>query len=199
VLEVGDRAEHGSFESFRAHIRAGHIDDALDGDVRRVRYATGARLLETAVDLRANRMLERRVDGRVYDPPMLSSPSAAQSRSGPIRIGAATLSAEGAPAWLAGDDAAECWAAANPSDAAVPLRLETPAATVESAAFGFGRIVVQGGARPQLDVLAVRQLAPLVVRCAHAPRVVWNGQDVSAAVRRVGDAWALPVQARGEA
>ncbi|MFO7170888.1 MAG: hypothetical protein DIU80_022905 [Chloroflexota bacterium] len=192
VLEVGDREQYGDFAAFRAHVLRGAIEDWQEGTVRRVRYASGPDLLEIAVDLRANRLLERRVNGAPYAPPMLWSPTAVQGRSGPLRAGGAALSAEGAPAWLVADDEHACWAAANPSDEAVRLRLETPAATVESAAFGFGRIVVRGGGRPEIEVLAVRREAPLIIHSDERPAISWNGADVSDQCARYNSAWVLP-------
>jgi hypothetical protein len=114
---------------------------------------------------------------------MLASDLAAQSRGGALTVGAASLRCGAVPAWLVADDAAQCWAAANPSDGATAWSMTTPAASVTCEAFGFGRVAVYGGARPTVDVLAAGEsiAAPLYVRSDAQPRVIWNGSEVSVA------------------
>ncbi len=179
ILEVGERAEYGDFAVFRQHILRGVIDDRLVGTVRTVRYASGADLLELSVDLQTNRLLERRINGIVYQPPMLASPVAVQSMSGALEIGSARLTCGTVPAWVVADESGSTWAASNPSNDETFWRFITPVATVESAAFGFGRVAVYGNDHPVIDVLAVRRAAPLRVTCQSTPRVFWNGNDVS--------------------
>lgn len=179
IVEVGDRAEYGDFAAFRQHILRSAIDDRLNGAVRTVRYASGADLLELSVDLHANRLLERRINGEVYHPPILASEVAVQSGSGAIAVGAAHLTCGAVPAWVVADDEGGRWAAANPTDNETHWRFVTPEATVESAAFGFGRVAIYREDRPLIDVLAVRRAAPLRITCRSAPCVLWNGDDVS--------------------
>ncbi|MGC9041732.1 MAG: hypothetical protein ACP5MJ_19745 [Roseiflexus sp.] len=179
VVEVGDRVEYGDFATFRRHILRSAIDDRLDGAVRTVRYASGADLIELSVDLRANRLLERRINGRVYQPPLLASPVAVQSAEGQVAVGSAHLTCGTVPAWVVADDDGGRWAAANPTDDETHWRFVTPEATIESAAFGFGRVAVYCEDRPLIDVIAVRRAAPLRIECRAAPRVLWNGDDVS--------------------
>lgn len=179
ILEVGDRAEYGDFATFRRHILHSAIEDRLDDSVRTVRYASGADLLELSVDLHANRLLRRRINGKPYQAPMLNSPIAVQSTAGEIHVGSAHLTCEAVPAWVVADDVAGCWAAVNPSDNETHWRFVTPAATVVSAAFGFGRVAVYRGERPLIDLLAIRRTAPLCIFCWIAPHVLWNGDDVS--------------------
>lgn len=181
IIEVGDRAEHGEFAAFRAHIMRGVIAERIEGSRRTVRYASGADLLEITVDLRANRLVERRVNGRTYHSPMLASPVAVQATSGALAAGTAHLTCGAVPAWLVADDDGGAWAAANPSDDEVTWRLETPLTTLESPAFGFGRMAVYAGDVVEIDVLAIHRPAPLRIACDAAPRVIWNGEDVSAA------------------
>lgn len=179
ILEVGERAEYGNFAAFRQHMMRSVIDDRLVGTVRTVRYASGADLLELSVDLHANRLLERRINGIVYQPPMLASPVAVQSMSGALEVGSARLTCGAIPAWMVADEEGSGWAAANPSNEETHWQFTTPVAMVESAAFGFGRIAVYGDEHPVIDVLAVRRAAPLRITCRSAPRVLWNGNDVS--------------------
>lgn len=179
IVEVGDRTEYGDFAAFRQHILRSAIDDRLDGAIRTVRYASGADLLELSVDLHANRLLERRINGVVYQPPILASPVAVQSDSGAIAVGSAHLTCGAVPAWVVADDEGGRWAAANPTNDETYWRFVTPEATVESAAFGFGRVAVYREDRPLIDVLAVRRAAPLRIICRSAPCVLWNGDDVS--------------------
>lgn len=196
IIEVGDRAEYGDFAAFRAHIARGAIDDRMDGAVRTVRYASGADLLEIAVDLAANRLLRRRINGATYQAPMLASPVALQSTGGILAVGAARLSCGGVPAWLVADDDAGCWAAANPADEETIWHFTTPAATVDVAAFGFGRMAIYAGGQVTIDLLATSRAAPVRITCDAAPRVIWNGVDVSAECgfdARVG-AYILPAR-----
>ncbi len=179
IIEVGDRAEYGDFTRFRQHVLRGAIEDRLDGAVRVVRYASGADLLELSVDLHANRLIERRINGVPYYAPMLHSPIAAQSTAGDIMAGSAHLTCGAVPAWVVADDEGGCWAAANPSDDETHWRFVTPEATLESAAFGFGRVAVYRDERPLVDLLAIRRGAPLRLTCKTAPRILWNGEDVS--------------------
>ncbi|HMO59651.1 MAG TPA: hypothetical protein PKA05_17805 [Roseiflexaceae bacterium] len=177
ICEVGDRTQYGSFAAFRAHILRGAIDDMSEGDIRRVRYASGADLIEITVDLRTNQLLERRINGHVYLAPLLAAPGATQG-AGSLRSGAATLECGPAPAWLVADDTGGVWAAANPSES-TPLALNTPAGGIRSAAFGFGRIELRAGDPPQIHVIAVQHQAPLRIDTTVAPRLYWNGRDVS--------------------
>jgi hypothetical protein len=198
ICEVGDRSEHGSFAAFRTHILRGSISDVSDGDLRRVRYTSGADLVEIAVDLRANTLIERRINGHAYHPPMLAAPGAAQGR-GVLLSGGASLECGDAPAWLIADDAGGAWAAANPLDAAVPFALITPAGAVRSAAFGCGRIELRAGDEIEVDIIAVRQEAPLRIAAPAAPRLRWNGRDVGDRLvyyERTGE-YVLPVRVEG--
>ncbi len=181
IIEVGDQAEYGDVEAFHAHVMRGVIADRIEGSRRTVRYASGADLLELTVDLRANRLVERRVNGLTYHPPMLASSVAVQAITGALAAGAARLLCGTIPAWLVADDDGGAWAAANPSDDEVTWRFETPLTTLESPAFGFGRMAVYAGDTVEIDVLAVHRPAPLRITCDAAPRVIWNGDDVSAA------------------
>ncbi|MCL6540419.1 MAG: hypothetical protein K6T87_07515 [Roseiflexus sp.] len=179
ILEVGERAEYGDFAAFRQHILRGVIEDRLTGAIRTVRYASGADLLELSVDLHTNRLLERRINGIVYQPPMLASPVAVQSTSGTLEIGSARLTCGTVPAWVVADESGGAWAASNPSNDETHWRFITPVATLESAAFGFGRVAVYSDDHPVIDILAVRRAAPLRITCRSTPRVLWNGNDVS--------------------
>jgi hypothetical protein len=151
----------------------------MDRNVRKVSYASGD-LLEIDVDLYANRLVERRVNGAIYQAAMLSSPTAIQSAAGQLRAGGAKLETGSVPAWLLADDNHDCWVAAKPSDEPAPWRFETPAGSVTCAAFGFGKVVWRGRESVTIEVLSAGQFAPLRIQAGAAPlRVVWNGQDVT--------------------
>lgn len=181
VIEVGDRAQFGDFARFRAHIARSYIADSMDRNVRKVSYASGADLLEIDVDLVANRLVERRVNGVTYQAAMLSSPTALQSAVGELQVGGAKLHTGPAPAWLLADDDGDCWVATKLSDQAEPWRFETPAGSLVCAAFGFGKVVWNGREHVTIEVSSARQFAPVRIQTgAAALRVVWNGEDVSA-------------------
>ncbi len=181
VIEVGDRAEFGDFATFRTHIARGHVADRMDGNVRKVSYASGGDLLEIDVDLYANRLVERRVNGELYQAAMLRSPTAVQSATGELRAGGAKLHTSPVPAWILADDDHDCWVAAKPSVEPAPWRFETPAGSLTCAAFGFGKVVWRGRESVTIEVLSAGQFAPLRIQAGAAPlRVVWNGQDVTA-------------------
>ncbi len=181
VIEVGDRAQFGDFAAFREHIVRGHIADRMERNVRTVSYASGSDLLEIDVDLYANCMVERRVNGAIYQAAMLSSSTAVQSTTGELQVGGASLSTSPTPAWLLADDDHDCWVAVKASDEPGPWRFETPGGSVTCAAFGFGKVVWRGRERVTIEVLSARQCAPLRIQAGDAPlQVVWNGRDVSA-------------------
>lgn len=180
VIEVGDRAEFGDFAAFRAHIARGHVADRMDRNVRNVSYASGGDLLEIGVDLYANRLVERCVNGAIYQAAILSSPTAVQSSVGELHAGGAKLHTSPAPVWLLANDDRDCWVAAKPSDEPTPWRFETPAGSVTCAAFGFGNVVWRGRERVTIEVLSTGQFAPIRIQAGAASlRVVWNGQDVT--------------------
>ncbi|HEU5090753.1 MAG TPA: hypothetical protein VFT99_25040, partial [Roseiflexaceae bacterium] len=165
----------------RAHVQAATIDDRLDGALRMVRYANGAQSIDITVDLHANRLVERRIGGQIYQPPMLESVVAAQGMSGTLACGSASLTCEpGIAAWLVADERACCWAAANPSDTATPWQFVTPVAEVHSPAWRFGRVAVYGEPQPMLEFVVAERPAAVTIVCAQRPHIFWNGADVSA-------------------
>ena len=146
-----------------------------------MRYTNGDRQLEIQVDLYANRLVERRIGGQAYQPPMLESPVAAQGMSGTLACGSASLTYEpGIAAWLVADEVARCWAAANPTGTATPWEFMTPVAQVRSPAWHFGRVAVYGDQQPALEFVAAERPAALTIVCAQRPQVFWNGVDASA-------------------
>lgn len=180
IIEVGDREKFGDFAAFRAHIARSFITDQTEGHVRWVGYASGGDLMKIGVDLYANRLVGRRVNGVDYCAPMLSSPTVVQSASGELCVGGAKLRTSSVPAWLLADNAHDCWVATNLTDQPVFWYLETPVGTVTSAAFGFGRVVWRGRDQVEIEVLSARQLAPLRIQAGDRPvRMKWNGEDVT--------------------
>jgi hypothetical protein len=144
VVEVASKSEFRNAAEFRAYVSRARVTDVVSGDgVRDVSYASDGGSLGLRYSLRDLHVLERRIEGRQYGPPMLEAPCVRQGR-GPIAVGGATLTAGGAPAWLLADAGRRVWVAANPSDELTPVRLETPEGALETDAFGFGRIVWRG-------------------------------------------------------
>ena len=194
VFEAGDRDEYGNLEHFSAHMAQTHISDQMDGALRHVSYATGGDLMEITVDLLSNHLVERRVNGQVVRPAMLASPTAVQSTSGHLEAGAAVVDGGTAPLWMVSNDAHDCWAVVNPSDNETPVRLSVPGAMITSPAFGFGKIVCRGRDTVSLEIVAVRQTAPVTIHATCNPvKVTWNGRDVTERLAPAGGVWVLPV------
>jgi hypothetical protein len=152
LLVVGERAVYPGLETFRAHLTRAQVVDALDAHgVRTVGYHNADASLELRYDLVRNETVERRLDARAFTAPTLESPWAVQTVGGPVRLGQAALDAGGAACLLFARDAATAPGAAGPhlweasilADGPQPVRLETPAGTLRSAAFGFGAIRVE--------------------------------------------------------
>ena len=144
VVEVAERAAFPSVAAFLAHLRRAAVEDAVDdARIRTVTYRSGGDEVQLRYDLGRTEPLERRFNGRVYQPPALSSPLAVQGSGGTLTVGSATLRTEPQPMWLIAqelDQARRAWIAVNPEDRPTWLRLETPAGTVTAERFGLGRL-----------------------------------------------------------
>ena len=185
VIEVGSTGEYPSFEAFRAHIESSRITDTTDeAFIRQVEYQSDGDAISITVDLKTDALLERCIDGKVYEAPFLSANTVKEDNSGHIEVGNSTLITDPRPAWLLADEGLPCYVAATPSDQGGPLVLRTPEGTLECDDFGFGRIAYMPGGSPGIDILAKNFQSPVYFPCrdGSAPVVYLNREDVSSHV-----------------
>lgn len=188
VVEVASKGDFRSAAEFRAHVGRACVSDVVSGGgVRDVSYASDGGSLGLRYSLHDLRVLERRIDGRPYVPPMLEAPCVRQGR-GPIAVGDATLSAGSVPAWLLADSGRRLWVAANPSNELAPLRFETPDGALETDAFGFGRIVWRA-AEGRVEVDTASLASPLRLSGPRALKLLLNGRDVTRGLRAGRRPW----------
>jgi len=147
VVEMGSKAEHGSFEYFQAQILAGHItaDDA-DGFTRHVAYERGDRRLEMRWHCYAEEYATRKIDG--HDDSwvrFLKSPEFAVNDSGRLAVKDATLhTTVGQTMWLLACAPSQTWVAYQPNaEQELPVDLATPAGHLTAARFPFGKLVLK--------------------------------------------------------
>ncbi len=181
VFEVGDADEHGSFESFCDHISKAYVKDVVDENkVREVTYKSGSDTLAIKVDLLNNVLLERRINGQVYEAPMLEGTNVKQSTSGYIEVNGAMLYAAQAPAWLLSDIENRTFVVVNPSGERVPIRLITPYGMVETDSFSYGKIVYCIQEETSLEIETIRLHAPVyLTKPSGSYRIKLNGRDVT--------------------
>jgi hypothetical protein len=190
VVEVASRGDFRGLADFRRYVSRASLTDLVSGDgVRDVAYSSGDGSLGLRYSLHDMSVLERRIDGRLYTPPMLEAPCVRQGR-GPISIGRARLSAGGAPAWLLADDGRRLWVATNPSNEVVPFRLETSGGMLETEAFGFGRVVWRG-AQGQVEVETETLASPLRLSGPRELKLWVNGEDVTRHLRAGRGPWRI--------
>jgi hypothetical protein len=183
VIEVASRGDYPSAVAFYEHLVSARLSDSVSGDgVRQIEYENGGQALALRYDLRDLRVLERRINGEVYVPPMLEAPGVVQGRAEHLTAGPTTLRAHNAPAWLLVDEARRTWVAAVTAEEPVPLRLEVPAGTVEADALALGRVVWRE-AEGRVEVEAAPLPAGLRLWAPSPTRLFLNGEDVTARLR----------------
>jgi hypothetical protein len=147
IIEVAERAEHADLAAFRARVATARVTDTVDeASEREITYASEGVELVMRYSLRDMRLIERRIDGAPYAPPMARAGaidgSGAQwlhSADDKVSVADATVMCPGAKTVLA-DAAAQRYVVIRTSLDAVPLRLTTPRAAIECEDFGFGRL-----------------------------------------------------------
>jgi hypothetical protein len=183
VLEVASREDFPSPAAFHEHLAGARLADSVSAEgVREIEYENGGQALALRYDLRNLQVLQRRIDGKPYSPPMLEAPGIVQSRARPLTAGGATLRSAGGRAWLLADDARHVWAAAVAGQNPGLLRLEVPTGALEADAFVLGRAVWRDD-EGRVEVEA--SPAPTELRLWAAPetRLLLNGEDVTPALR----------------
>jgi hypothetical protein len=154
VIEVAERSAYPSAPAFLSHLRRAVIRDTVEATpecptLRTVVYQSGGDELVLRYDLWRTEPGERRINGVVYRPPMLSSALAVQGDSGRLAAGQAVLETAPQAVWLIAqelDPQCRAWIAVNPEDRPAPLRLETPCGVVTAARWGLGRLEVRAPA-----------------------------------------------------
>ncbi|MFM7206311.1 MAG: hypothetical protein ACKO4T_06560 [Planctomycetaceae bacterium] len=143
IVELGDRAEYGSFDRFRDTMLAATVAESAEGFVRHVRYRRPGRDLEMTWHCYEETYPLRKVDGREIQPVrFLRAPEFAVGQ-GELRTHDARLAtAPHATAWLLSAAASRTYVAYQPQPhVLVPLALETPIARIESRGFPCGKLV----------------------------------------------------------
>jgi hypothetical protein len=182
VLEVASRDDYPSPEAFSRHLASARVVDSVSEGVRDIEYDGGGQALGLRYDLRDMRVMERRIDGKRYRPPMLAAPGIVQGRAQRLAAAGAVLRPTGAPAWLVGDRARRVWAATVTGDEPAPLRLEVPAGAIEADAFVLGRVVWSEEER-RVEVEATPPPARLRLWAPPDMRLLLNGDDVTPRLR----------------
>ena len=144
VVEVSERRAYASAREFLTYLRRSHVADSVDEDhIRTVTYSNGGESLSLRYDLWNTVPVARYLNGEAYSAPQLSSPLAVQGDTGYLEAGKARLFGQPQPLWLIAQelDPAGCtYVAVNPGQPATPLRLETPAGTLQASAWSMGRL-----------------------------------------------------------
>lgn len=144
IVEVVERTQYASTAALLDHLRGATIEDIIDEKfIRTVTYRSGGDELILSYDLWNTEPMERRINGTVYEPPILESPLGVQGDSGVLRLGTATLVTNPQQVWLIAqelDPAQRVWIAVNPEDRPTPLRLETPSGMISAEEWGMGRL-----------------------------------------------------------
>jgi len=164
VIELGDQTEHGSFETFRAHMQATKVDRRWDRKKKtlHVGYVSGSDRLELGVSCKYVRTKKReryikprnllayiKVNGESPWPPIeidLDSPIGQMGTAARLETGGAVLeTAKGQMALLKIDAVTGTYEAINPFIDPTPLQLTTPegAALRSDGPIGCARITVR--------------------------------------------------------
>jgi hypothetical protein len=147
VVEMGDRAEYGSFAQFQNQILAGKVTaDEVDGFNRHIAYERGDRRLEMRWHAYTEEYATRQINGR--DDPWerhLQSPEFAVNETGRLAVKDATLqTTAGKAAWLLSCATAQTWVAYQPNaEQDLPFDLTCPIGRVSAARFPFGKLALK--------------------------------------------------------
>ena len=179
VLEVASQDDFPSPVAFYEHVASNRLADSVSAEgVREIEYESGGQALALRYDLRDLRVLERRINGRRYRPPLFQAPGIVQGRARRLAVGGATLRTAGAPAWLLADEARRLWVAAVTGEEPAALRLEVPTGALEADAFALGRVVWRDN-DGRVEVEAAPPPESLRLRARPGTRLLLNGEDVT--------------------
>ena len=147
IIEVAERTAYADLAAFRAHVAAARITDTVDDDYERViTYASDGGELAMRYSLWDLRLIERRIDGVAYGPPMAcggavdgSGPQWTHTSDKTVRVGDGQLTATGPKSFIADPEAGRYVVVRTGLDEGT-LRLKTPRTAIDFATFGFGRL-----------------------------------------------------------
>lgn len=159
ILEIVDRDDFASVAEFLASLQAAKIEDRVNPDtVRSVIYHKDRETVRLDYDLLSTQPAGRWINGEAYLPVAHQSPLAAQSESGELAVGQATLHTNSQAVWLIAQEAIpeeRRWIAVNPQDAATHLRLATPCGTLSASAWQLGRIEWRAPADAEQEIVII--------------------------------------------
>jgi hypothetical protein len=186
VAEVSDTTEYEDIADFKKHIYSSTITDETVERIREVTYCSGTDSISIKYDLFNDTLLERRINGELYEPPMLDATTMKQSRNGYAEVGNTTITTGEAPVWLLVDSNMKYYVVVNPNDTCIPLRWDTPQGLIETESFGLGKIVYRVERDAILEVDVIKQDAPIyVTKPAGSYRIVLNGREVTSQIKEV--------------
>ncbi len=184
VVEMGSRAEHGSFTKFQDQILAGKVTDEADGFTRHVAYQRGDRSLDMRWHSYTEEYASRKISG--HDDAwvrFLQSPEFAVSDSGKLAVKDATLqTTPGKTMWLLACAPSQTWVAYQPNaEQELPVDLTTPAGHLTAARFPFGKLVLKENADHSLLVDIDASYQPFSgsnTRLERAQRTGWVPSEI---------------------
>lgn len=146
VVEMGDKAEYGSFGKFQDTILSSKVTrDTSTGFRREIAYERPGRKLEMEWDCYSEAFGKRHINGGEDPwPADLTSPEFNVTSSGNAAVHDATLATTpGKAVWLLSSAPAETWVAYQPhAEETLPLDFTTPVARVKAREFPFGKLIL---------------------------------------------------------
>lgn len=147
VVEMGDKAEYGSFANFQDVVLASRVTrDSASGFQREIAYERKDRRLEMSWHCYSEAFSHRRINGRDDPwPAHLVSPEFNVTETGEAKVRDASLkTSSGKSVWLLSSAASGTWVAYQPHpEETLPLTFTNPAATVEAGGFPFGKLIIR--------------------------------------------------------
>jgi hypothetical protein len=153
-VEVAERSEYSDAQTFARNVLGGSLRDetappftyaGVGQRLWSVEYGRDGKKLGIQVDLMAWELDQRWTQVGDLGWPMLDSPVAAETRSGQLHLGGASLSCGKEAAWLFASPATGLWVAAYHGLTPAPLSLKVPGGRVDVSAMGTGTLVWDNG------------------------------------------------------
>jgi hypothetical protein len=182
VMEVAEANDYDSFESFKKHVKASQIEEALYANgVWAVRYTNGKENLSIAYHLTAHEIIERRINGKDVVIPMFSSPLVKEDRNGYIEIARTSLNTRfGLPIWLMADEKRSTYMVMNPNSQNTPVDLKTPDGELKIDALPLARIIYKPRSKKTLEILSAPELGIIQFSAkTKQPKIIVNDTPLS--------------------
>ena len=144
IVEMGDRKEYGTFEKFRDIMLHSEVTESVDGFLRHIEYQRAGRQMELKWHGYNENYLIRKVDGKdQVNTRYLQSPEFAVGR-GELETHDARLESDSDKSmWLLSAENSGTYVAYQPNPHEhLPIRMETPIASIQTQSFPFGKLVV---------------------------------------------------------